>query len=190
MNDTDLNGRLIFVREDREAGNDGSSGTSVYVGNLSWDVAWQDLKDHFKSVGEVSRAEVMTGNDGRSKGCGLVTFADPSDAQTAIATLNDTDLNGRLIFVREDREAGNDGSSGTSVYVGNLSWDVAWQDLKDHFKSVGEVSRAEVMTGNDGRSKGCGLVTFADPSDAQTAIATLNDTELNGRLMFVREDRE
>jgi RNA recognition motif-containing protein len=26
---------------------------SVYVGNLSWEVQWQDLKDHMKTVGEV-----------------------------------------------------------------------------------------------------------------------------------------
>jgi RNA recognition motif-containing protein len=25
----------------------------VFVGNLSWGVAWQDLKDHMKQCGEV-----------------------------------------------------------------------------------------------------------------------------------------
>eukprot|EP00325_Prymnesiales_sp_UTEX-LB-985_P021864 CAMPEP_0174716232 /NCGR_PEP_ID=MMETSP1094-20130205/23344_1 /TAXON_ID=156173 /ORGANISM="Chrysochromulina brevifilum, Strain UTEX LB 985" /LENGTH=88 /DNA_ID=CAMNT_0015915929 /DNA_START=33 /DNA_END=295 /DNA_ORIENTATION=+ len=28
----------------------GEKGKTVYVGNLSWDVSWQDLKDHFKSA--------------------------------------------------------------------------------------------------------------------------------------------
>lgn len=75
-------------------------------------------------------------------------------------SLNNTDLNGRPIFVREDRESGapNGGGGGapvsaavprggggggvvrvtvgTRVYVGNLAWDVAWQDLKDHMKKV------------------------------------------------------
>lgn len=30
----------------------------VYVGNLGWGVAWQDLKDHMRQAGEVIRAEV------------------------------------------------------------------------------------------------------------------------------------
>lgn len=30
----------------------------VYVGNLGWGVAWQDLKDHMRQAGEVLRAEV------------------------------------------------------------------------------------------------------------------------------------
>jgi RNA recognition motif-containing protein len=89
------------------------------------------------------------------------------------------------------RPAARVSGGGTSVYVGNLSWDVSWQDLKDHFKSVGHVTHADVMLEpGSTRSKGCGLVTFANAKDAQTAIATLHDTELNGRLIFVREDRE
>ena len=182
-------------------------GKSVYVGNLAWDVSWQDLKDHFKTVGQVLNADVMMEpGTTRSKGCGLVTFANARDAATAISTLHDTELNGRLIFVREDRDAGTDvgtvavggkgggggaAGAGASVYVGNLAWDVSWQDLKDHFKTVGQVLHADVMMEpGTTRSKGCGLVTFANARDAATAISTLHDTELNGRLIFVREDRE
>merc|ERR1719352_1942952 len=93
-----------------------SGGHSVYVGNLSWDVSWQDLKDHFKTVGHVTHADVMLEpGTTRSKGCGLVTFANARDAQTAIQTLHDTDLTGRLIFVREDREGGSAGGGGGMV---------------------------------------------------------------------------
>ena len=57
-------------------------------------------------------------------------------------------------------------------------------------RDAGEVQFAEVMMMNDGRSKGCGIVEFADEEGAQNAIDTLNDTELCGRQIFVREDRE
>ena len=58
-----------------------------------------------------------------------------------------------------DRPPAFNGPQGCRVYVGNLSWDVAWQDLKDHMRQVGEVTFCDVMTeggGRDGRSKGCG----------------------------------
>jgi RNA recognition motif-containing protein len=45
-------------------------GCRIYVGNLSWDVKWQDLKDFFKPCGTVVRADVMEEPGGRSKGCG------------------------------------------------------------------------------------------------------------------------
>ena len=108
-----------------------SGNRRLYVGNLSWDVSWQDLKDHFKRVGSVVRADVMTeGGTGRSKGCGIVEFSTANEAIRAMQVLNDTDLKGRLIFVREDREDKGGVGGSCRVYVGNLSWDVAWQDLK------------------------------------------------------------
>lgn len=80
------------------------------------------------------------------------------------------------------------GNQNARVYVGNLSWEVAWQDLKDHMRSLGgDVIRADVMTDQTGRSRGCGIVEFADPDQAGQAIEQLNNSELKGRMIFVRE---
>lgn len=234
LNDTELMGRQIFVREDREDGSSGgyytqqpgpaaggaaqeggdaqgegggdSQNCRVYVGNLSWDVAWQDLKDHMRDAGDVVFAEVMTESEGRSKGCGIVEYATPEEAKEAINTMNDTELNGRMIFVREDRELGGGGGfkqggfkqgggfrgggSSTSVYVGNLAYETSWQDLKDHMRKAGNVDQANMLTQEDGRSKGCGIVVYQSPRDAQRAIRELQNTVLDGRPIFVREDRE
>ena len=199
----------------------------LYVGNLSYDVSWQDLKDHFKQIGNVTRADIMTEPGGRSKGCGLVEFATAIEAQEAMSRLNETELRGRLIFVREDREAGatvgvsappphrvvaphinygypaHGGGSGGGrsvhmgepvfgcrLYVGNLSYESTWQSLKDHFKNSGNVTRADVQQDNDGRSKGYGFVEFTNPHEAASAYAQLNNSYLDGRQIFVREDRE
>ena len=48
----------------------GPLGCKIYVGNLSWEVKWQELKDFFKPCGTVVRADVMEEPGGRSKGCG------------------------------------------------------------------------------------------------------------------------
>merc|ERR1712226_1580853 len=147
----------------------------------------------------------MTTPDGRSKGCGIAEFSTIDEARKAVEDLNETELFGRQIFVREDREeksgattfarltvAGSGGhrfSSGEEaknrrVYVGNLSWDVAWQDLKDHMRQAGEVVHAEVITEFTGRSKGCGIVEYSTETEAQEAISTLTDTELKGRMIL------
>ena len=64
------------------------------------------------SAGDVKLAQVIRYPDGRSKSWGLVEFSDPSFAAQAIATLNDVDLMGRKIFIREDREQGDAGAVG------------------------------------------------------------------------------
>ena len=202
-------------------GGSGGSSKRVYVGNLSWDVSWQDLKDHMRSAGDVVHADVLKYRDGKSSGGGIVEYSSAREAQDAIDTLTDTDLSGRNIFVREDRGSRNGGGSGGSgggggrggggggggfrsggggggggggsskrVFVGNLSYDVSWQDLKDHMRSAGDVVHADVLKYRDGKSSGGGIVEYSSVREAQDAIATLTDTGLNGRPIFVREDRE
>lgn len=101
------NNRAVF----HSTANDNSDPSKrVYVGNLSWSVTWKDLKDLMKSTGcEVTRADILASPDGRSKGCGIVEFETAEGASRAVLTLNDTELMGRQIFVREDREDGSGG---------------------------------------------------------------------------------
>ncbi|KAF8065826.1 haloacid dehalogenase-like protein [Scenedesmus sp. PABB004] len=68
------------------------------------EAAWQDLKDKFRECGTVVYANVTRGDDGRSKGWGIVEFETPDEAIAAVNTLNGADLGGRRIAVREDRE--------------------------------------------------------------------------------------
>ncbi|KAL2268154.1 hypothetical protein VTJ83DRAFT_3000 [Remersonia thermophila] len=77
----------------------------VYVGNLSYDVKWHHLKDFMRQAGEVLYADVLLLPNGMSKGCGIVEYATREQAQNAVATLSNQNLMGRLIYVREDREA-------------------------------------------------------------------------------------
>ncbi|KAI9010157.1 hypothetical protein DFJ74DRAFT_711176 [Hyaloraphidium curvatum] len=76
------------------------------------------------------------------------------------------------------------------IYVGNLAYECGWQDLKDFMRQAGDVVFADVLTNAMGRSKGCGVVEFATPEEAKKAIETLNDKQLMGRPVFIREDRE
>jgi len=151
----------------------GSGGARVYVGNLSYETTWQSLKDHMGTIGRVNHADVIMNSDGRSAGGGIVEYVFASDAQAAMKELTDTELDGRLIFVREDREekANNGGRSGNgvSLYVGNVPFSCTWQNLKDLFTDYGVV-RADVAQSDTGKSKGYGIVILDNRKHAQEAI--------------------
>ena len=68
---------------------------------LPFQAGWQELKDLFRSAGNIVRADINMGPDGRPKGSGIVVFATPEDAQNAIQMYNGFDWNGRQIEVRE-----------------------------------------------------------------------------------------
>jgi polyadenylate-binding protein len=49
------------------------------------------------------------------------------------------------------------------------------------------VLSADVVKSPDGRSRGFGFVSFKSQEDASAAIQTLNESELGGRNISVRE---
>mmetsp|Transcript_54218 Transcript_54218/g.113313 ORF Transcript_54218/g.113313 Transcript_54218/m.113313 type:complete len:214 (-) Transcript_54218:62-703(-) len=80
-------------------------------------------------------------------------------------------------------------SIGFRVFVGNLAWSTQSQALREHFMQCGEIVRADVFTERSGRSRGCGIVEFATEEESRSAMETMSDTVLDGRPIFVREDR-
>ncbi|KAH9916963.1 RNA-binding domain-containing protein [Epithele typhae] len=92
-------------------------GNQLYVGNLPYQAGWQDLKDLFRSAGNIIRADINIGMDGRPKGSGTVIFETSKDAQQAISMYNGFDWYGRALEVREDRYAG---LTGPGSYRGAL----------------------------------------------------------------------
>jgi cold-inducible RNA-binding protein len=76
----------------------------LYVGNLSYESTEDDLRDAFSNHGEVASVNVITDRDtGRPKGFAFVEMTDSEEAQTAMRSLNGTDLGGRQIKVDEAR---------------------------------------------------------------------------------------
>lgn len=55
---------------------------------------------------------------------------------------------------------------------------------------VGYVEKAEILRNGAGSSKGCAVLKFERSKHARRAIRKLNNTRIDGRTIFVREDRE
>ena len=77
-----------------------------------------------------------------------------------------------------------------NIYVGNLSWSMTDDDLSNLFTQYGTVTSAKILKEkNTGRSKGFGFVEMEDDEAAKTAIATLNESEVQGRKLIVNESQ-
>lgn len=78
-----------------------------------------------------------------------------------------------------------------NIYVGNLSYDVTENDLRQAFEAFGQVESVKIiMDRYSGRSKGFGFVEMPNNSEAQSAIDGLKDKELKGRALNVNQARE
>ena len=83
----------------------------------------------------------------------------------------------------------------SKVYVGNLSYNVSEQDLRELFSQAGEIKEIILITDRDTRRpKGFGFVEMMTQAEAEKAVQMFNDQELDGRRMIVnlarpREER-
>ena len=76
------------------------------------------------------------------------------------------------------------------IYVGNLSYSVTAEALKDVFGEHGEVEDVHIPSDREtGRPRGFAFVTMANDQDAQKAIAAVNGTTIDGREVNVNEAR-
>ncbi|MBO4704291.1 MAG: RNA-binding protein [Spirochaetaceae bacterium] len=77
------------------------------------------------------------------------------------------------------------------IYVGNMNYATTEETLKNLFSQYGEVVSATVIKDKfTEQSKGFGFVEMADGEAANTAIATLNGKELDGRRIRVNVAEE
>lgn len=78
----------------------------------------------------------------------------------------------------------------TKLFIGNLAYSMTSDGLRVVFSKVGEVVDANVvMDKQTGRSRGFGFVEMKTDDDAKKAIAEVNETEVEGRKIYVSEAR-
>jgi len=77
-----------------------------------------------------------------------------------------------------------------NIYVGNLSFDVTEEELRQAFEPYGQVESATIVKDKfSGQSRGFGFVEMPTKAEAMSAISGLNGKDLNGRTLNVNEAR-
>jgi len=86
---------------------------NIYVGNLAYETAEDDLREAFSAFGQVESVSVIKDKiTGRSKGFGFVTMPVQEEAEKAINGMNEKSLQGRRIRVNEARPKTEGGGRG------------------------------------------------------------------------------
>ena len=78
------------------------------------------------------------------------------------------------------------------IFIGNLDFGVAEQELRELLSEAGEVVDVHIPTDrNSGRPRGFAFVRFATEEQAVQAVETMNGREVSGRTLRldIAEDR-
>ena len=169
---------------------------TIFVGRLSWSVDNDRLAQEFAHCGEVESANVQMDRDsGRSRGFGYVRFT-TSEAVEKALLMNGQEIDGRAVNI--DRSTGTADKSqirdkrakafgdqtsppSSTLFVGNLSFDVSEDTVWSFFNDYG-VKSVRLPTDRDtGRPKGFGYVEFEDVDGAKKAFEATNGADIEGR---------
>lgn len=168
----------------------------VFVGGLGADVTAAELKEFFKDAEGVVSAIIVRDHQQKSRGFGYVSFRDEASQEMAISEYSGKAVAGRAISVRKFERSMQPGSQRTSamrsndssVFVSGIDLSTTTEQLKDHFASCGNVVKAYIMVDKaTGKSRGIGRVVFMNSAERSKAIAELNGSSLDGRVLLVRE---
>jgi RNA recognition motif-containing protein len=87
--------------------------SSSYANSFKSDTFWLTT-DHMRKAGNVDQATILSDSQGNSIGCAVVVYQRPQEAARAIRELQNSDLAGRNIYLREDRNHGASTGGGGS----------------------------------------------------------------------------
>jgi len=149
-------------------------------------VSEEQLKE---TLGEISNIEwLMHQDSGKFRGAVFAEFASVAAAQAAVEK-NGADLNGRALKVelaqpKKAPAAGaaiDDNEPNESVFLGNLSWSVDEDAVRNIFSDCGTVARIKWLE-KEGQFMGKAFIDFDSTESATKAVAK-NGEDLLGRPM-------
>ncbi|KAL3722357.1 hypothetical protein ACJRO7_034693 [Eucalyptus globulus] len=161
--------------------------TSLYVGDLDFNVTDSQLYDLFNQVGQVVSVRVCRDlTTRRSLGYGYVNYSNPVDAARAMEHLNYTPLNEKSIRIMySQRDPSNRKSGAGNIFIKNLDKGIDQKALYDTFSTFGTILSCKVATDSSGQSKGYGFVQYENEESSQKAIEKLNGMLLNDKQVYV-----
>jgi RNA recognition motif-containing protein len=177
LNGSSMNGTQIGVAQDPRS----KDGRRLIVRNIPSEAEWQEIKDHFNSIGKVEFADIIDSGDG-STVCGTVRYFGTQEALAAIATLNGTNMNGNIIDVKMHGGTKDQ----TKIQISGMPPGTEWQEVKDYFGQIGQIAFAETFSSEIKRK---GEIRYDDPGHAQQALQMLNGSILGGSPIFIEFDQ-
>ncbi|TVY48783.1 Nucleolar protein [Lachnellula occidentalis] len=163
--------------------------TSVYIGNLLFDVTASDLEREFGQFGEIKSSVIATDPRGMSKGFGYVEFASLEQSAAAIEAKHQELFEGRRLVVNyqnKTRRENTQNPPSKTLFIGNLAFEMSDADLNKLFRDIRNVIDVRVaIDRRTGQPRGFAHADFVDVESAAKGLEALKGQEIYGRTLRI-----
>jgi multiple RNA-binding domain-containing protein 1 len=204
--DGDADGEADVGEADKETGARGddaepTSGSTLFVKNLSFDTTEDGLRIHFERVVAIRSVRIATKKNPKSgpplsMGFAFVEFATTADAMMAVKSLQNSDLDGHKLELKVSTKKDDSGRGrergqavkvgGTKLLIRNLPFEANKKELKELCQPFGSIKSIRIPKKFDGEHRGFAFVDFLTKKEAKSAFEALSlSTHLYGRRLVV-----
>ena len=175
--------------------------SSLFASMNSTAIENKDVEELFSRCGTVKDVSIPRRKDSPdSRGFAFIEMSTKEEMERAVEELDGLELGGRPIQARvslaKDKlpsKAGKEkaqrrprGPEGPKIYVGNLPYGVAEDDLKELFAEHGDVVNVYLVKDDDGKDRGFGFVTMGSEEAVTVAVSNIDGTFFQGRRLAAR----
>ncbi|XP_062092727.1 phragmoplastin interacting protein 1 [Humulus lupulus] len=156
MNDSQTNGNVT---------------TKVYVGGIPYYSTEDDIRSYFEGCGTITEIDCMTfPESGKFRGIAIISFKTEAASKRALA-LDGADMGGLFLTIQPYKTNRTNKSSNfppqfvegyNRIYVGNLSWDITEDKLRNFFSDCKISSVRFGVDKETGEFRGYAHVDFVD----------------------------
>lgn len=205
-------GRSELTADDHKSTTDSATPTTdesmdtstLFVRNLNFATTNERFYETFKPLEGLVSARIKTKTDAKrpgqvlSMGFGFLEFQSKDQAKAALSAMDGYDLDGYRLLIRashkgndaaqerktEDRDRKNKAKK-SKIIIKNLPFEVSKKDIRDLFKSYGQLRAVRVPKKFDNTRKGYAFAEFTTPREAESAMDALRNTHLLGRRLVL-----
>lgn len=160
------------------------SKTVLYVGNIHRSIPDLSLQELFTSLGNpIKSLKILQDKNKPGFSYAFVEFESPDFADHALSSLDNTIIGDNQLKITKAFQTQQVKNNETfNLFVGDLSLEINDDLLYKNFEKFSSLVQANVMWDmKSGRSRGYGFVCFAEKSDAEDALASMNGVVLGDR---------
>ncbi|NXN43406.1 NUCL protein, partial [Rhinoptilus africanus] len=163
-----------------------ASAFSLFVGNLTPNKDYDELKTGIKEFFGKKSIEVLDVRIGASKRFGYVDFSSAEDLDKALQ-LNGKKLMGLEIKLekaksKETIKENKKERDARTLFVKNLPYRLTEDEMRDVFKNALEI---RIVLNKEGNSKGMAYIEFKTEAEANKALEEKQGAEIDGRAMVI-----
>jgi len=185
--------RIIWDEKDFQYKN--HTKNNLYIKEIPKTKSSRELFEFFHKFGDIYSIKINEDESGNNIGTGYITYYNQDDAKKAIDETNGKkiwDSNMELLYQNyhknernyHHKNYNNHNNDNLKINIRNLPESMTSQDIQKLCEEFGKVESNNIFNDQNGKYA---TVIFSHESEAKKAIENLNNKEINGKKIIVKE---